>query len=83
MNTLKKDWKESLGIRHILLTVKCLLIVPNPESALNEEAGRMLLEQYEVHRYKMYSSLENPASEMKCAGICKACHSLDRNSCSA
>ena len=27
-------------------TVKCLLIYPNPESALNEEAGRLLLEQY-------------------------------------
>ena len=28
-------------------TVKCLLIVPNPESALNEEAGKLLLEKYE------------------------------------
>lgn len=28
-------------------TIKCLLIYPNPESALNEEAGRLLLEQYE------------------------------------
>jgi ubiquitin-conjugating enzyme E2 S len=28
-------------------TIKCLLIVPNPESALNEEAGRLLLERYE------------------------------------
>ena len=27
--------------------MKCLLIYPNPESALNEEAGKMLLEQYE------------------------------------
>lgn len=26
--------------------MKCLLIYPNPESALNEEAGRLLLEQY-------------------------------------
>ncbi|KAJ1966974.1 hypothetical protein H4R35_006850, partial [Dimargaris xerosporica] len=28
-------------------TVKCLLIVPNPESALNEEAGKLLLERYD------------------------------------
>lgn len=28
-------------------TVKCLLIVPNAESALNEEAGKLLLEHYE------------------------------------
>jgi len=47
VNTLKKDWKPDLGIKHILLTIKCLLIVPNPESALNEEAGKMLLERYD------------------------------------
>jgi len=47
VNTLKKDWKPEHGIKHILLTIKCLLIVPNPESALNEEAGKLLLENYE------------------------------------
>eukprot|EP01103_Thecamoeba_quadrilineata_P006575 TRINITY_DN16300_c0_g1_i1.p1 TRINITY_DN16300_c0_g1~~TRINITY_DN16300_c0_g1_i1.p1 ORF type:complete len:197 (-),score=40.73 TRINITY_DN16300_c0_g1_i1:84-674(-) len=47
VNTLKRDWKEQLGIKHILLTVKCLMIDPNPESALNEEAGRLLLDKYE------------------------------------
>jgi len=47
VNTLKKDWIEDLGIEHILLTIKCLLIAPNPESSLNEEAGRLLLEAYE------------------------------------
>jgi len=49
VNTLKKDWKKELGVQHILLTVKCLLIVPNPESALNEEAGRLLLEDYDAY----------------------------------
>jgi len=47
VNTLKKDWKPELGIKHVLLTIKCLLIVPNAESALNEEAGKLLLENYE------------------------------------
>ncbi|CAH3039794.1 unnamed protein product [Pocillopora meandrina] len=47
VNTLKKDWKPDLGVKHILLTIKCLLIVPNPESALNEEAGKLLLERYD------------------------------------
>jgi len=47
VNTLKKDWKSDLGIKHVLLTIKCLLIVPNAESALNEEAGKMLLEHYD------------------------------------
>ncbi|XP_065659109.1 ubiquitin-conjugating enzyme E2 S isoform X2 [Hydra vulgaris] len=46
VNTLKKDWNADLGLKHILITVKCLLIYPNPESALNEEAGKLLLEQY-------------------------------------
>lgn len=49
VNTLKKDWKKELGIGHILLTIKCLLIAPNPESALNEEAGKLLLERYEEY----------------------------------
>eukprot|EP00116_Pleurobrachia_bachei_P011514 sb/3471776/ len=47
VNTLKRDWKSTLGIRHVLMTIRCLLIHPNPESALNEEAGRLLLEDYE------------------------------------
>ena len=37
VNTLKRDWKPDLGIKHILLTIKCLLIAPNAESALNSE----------------------------------------------
>eukprot|EP00123_Amoebidium_parasiticum_P001609 comp12747_c0_seq1/m.7861 comp12747_c0_seq1/g.7861 ORF comp12747_c0_seq1/g.7861 comp12747_c0_seq1/m.7861 type:complete len:202 (-) comp12747_c0_seq1:398-1003(-) len=47
VNTLKKDWKPTLGLEHIFLTVRCLLIDPNPESALNEEAGKLLLEDYD------------------------------------
>ena len=58
MNTLKKDWKPDLGLKHILLTIKCLLIVPNPESALNEEAGKLLLEQYDVSQINLFSFLE-------------------------
>ena len=30
-------------------TIKCLLIYPNPESALNEEAGKLLLEHYDEY----------------------------------
>lgn len=47
VNTLKKDWSPNLGIQHVLSVIRCLLIYPNPESALNEEAGRLLLEGYE------------------------------------
>ncbi|ELW64754.1 Ubiquitin-conjugating enzyme E2 S [Tupaia chinensis] len=49
VNVLKRDWTAELGLRHVLLTIKCLLIHPNPESALNEEAGRLLLENYEEY----------------------------------
>ncbi|XP_070581174.1 ubiquitin-conjugating enzyme E2 S-like [Ptychodera flava] len=59
VNTLKKDWKPELGVKHILLTIKCLLIYPNPESALNEEAGKLLLEQYDDYsvRAKMMTEI--------------------------
>lgn len=59
VNTLKKDWKSDLGLKHILLTIKCLLIVPNPESALNEEAGKLLLERYDDYctRAKIFTEI--------------------------
>ncbi|XP_044755768.1 ubiquitin-conjugating enzyme E2 S [Coccinella septempunctata] len=66
VNTLKKDWKSDLGIKHILLTIKCLLIVPNAESALNEEAGKLLLEQYEDYcqRAKMMTEIHAQANKL-------------------
>lgn len=59
VNTLKKDWQSSYGIGHILVTVKCLLIYPNPESALDEEAGKLLLENYDNYfeRAKLITSV--------------------------
>ena len=59
VNTLKRDWKPDLGIKHVLLTIKCLLIVPNPESALNEEAGKLLLERYDDYcsRAKLFTEI--------------------------
>jgi len=66
VNTLKKDWKPDLGIRHILLVIKCLLIVPNPESALNEEAGKLLLEAYDDYfaRAKMMTEIHAQAPKV-------------------
>ena len=49
MNTLKKDWKNDLGIGHVLQVVRCLLINPFPESALNEEAGKLFMEDYDTY----------------------------------
>lgn len=44
---------------YVLQTVKCLLIVPNPESALNEEAGKLLLESHDEYsvRAKMMTEI--------------------------
>lgn len=59
VNTLKKDWDPALGLRHVLTVIRCLLIEPNPESALNEEAGRLLLEEYQEYckRAKMFTTV--------------------------
>ena len=60
MNTLKRDWDPlNWSIRHILKIVHCLLINPFPESALNEEAGKMFMENYEqyVKRAKIFNDI--------------------------
>jgi ubiquitin-conjugating enzyme E2 S len=50
VNTLKKDWDPSnWSLQHVLEIVRCLLIVPFPESALNEEAGKAFMEDYEEY----------------------------------
>lgn len=50
VNTLKRDWDpSSWSIANILQVIRCLLIVPFPESALNEEAGRLIMESYEEY----------------------------------
>ncbi|KAL8493590.1 hypothetical protein ACS0TY_024682 [Phlomoides rotata] len=49
VNALKRDWNPSLGLRHVLTVIRCLLIEPFPESALNEQAGKLLLDNYEEY----------------------------------
>jgi ubiquitin-conjugating enzyme E2 S len=50
VNTLKKDWDPSnWSLGHVFEVIKCLLIVPFPESALNEEAGKVFMEDYEEY----------------------------------
>ncbi|CAI5536782.1 unnamed protein product [Closterium sp. Naga37s-1] len=63
VSVLKKDWKATLGLKRVLLVVRCLLIEPYPESALNEDAGKLLLEDYNAGK--------NPAGS---AGISPAHH---------
>ena len=47
VNTLKKDWQPAnWSLSHIFEVIRCLLIVPFPESSLNEEAGKQFMEDY-------------------------------------
>ena len=59
VNALKRDWNSSITVGHILSVIRCLLIEPNPESALNEEAGRLLLEEYQEFskRARLYTNV--------------------------
>ena len=49
VNTLKRDWNPAKwSLKHIFEVIKCLLIVPFPESSLNEEAGREFMDDYDA-----------------------------------
>mmetsp|Transcript_23156 Transcript_23156/g.47586 ORF Transcript_23156/g.47586 Transcript_23156/m.47586 type:complete len:348 (+) Transcript_23156:312-1355(+) len=67
VNTLKKDWTPTTSLSHVLTVIRCLLIVPFPESSLNDEAGKNFMESYDeyarrakllagVHGLKSWSS---------------------------
>ena len=48
VNTLKRDWDSARwSLKHIFEVIRCLLIVPFPESSLNEEAGREFMDNYD------------------------------------
>ena len=49
VNTLKKDWTPETTFSHVLSVIRCLLIVPFPESSLNDEAGKLFMESYEEY----------------------------------
>ena len=48
VETLKRDWDPKLTIRDVLVTISCLLIQPNPDSALNADAGALIQEDYKA-----------------------------------
>ena len=50
VNTLKKDWNpRQWSLYNLFEVIKCLLIVPFPQSALNEEAGKIFMENYQEY----------------------------------
>ncbi|KAI9845308.1 MAG: ubiquitin-conjugating enzyme E2 S [Sclerophora amabilis] len=64
VDTLKRDWKPELTIRDVLITISCLLIHPNPNSALNSSAGQLLQEDYDAFacHAKLMTSIHAPVS---------------------
>jgi len=49
VNTLKRDWKPDYTLKKILMVIRCLLIEPGPDSALNEEAAVLMQEDFEAY----------------------------------
>lgn len=49
VNTLKRDWKPDHTIKHCLAIIRCLLLQPFPDSALNEDAGKLFMESYDEY----------------------------------
>lgn len=52
VDVLKRSWSADITLGHTLKVIQCLLIVPFPESSLNDEAGRLFMQGYEevMHR---------------------------------
>lgn len=48
LETLKRDWDPKLTLKDILVTISCLLIQPNADSALNAKAGLLIQEDYDA-----------------------------------
>jgi Ubiquitin-conjugating enzyme len=49
VNTLQRDWQSSHTLKHCLAVIRCLLLQPFPDSALNEDAGKLFMESYDEY----------------------------------
>ena len=75
VNTLKRDWNpKQWSLYNLFEVIKCLLIVPFPQSSLNEEAGKMFMDNYdeyfrvakmltEIHAKKKATKKEEPNND--------------------
>ncbi len=66
VNTLKRDWTHMMTLSHVFQVIRCLLIVPFPESSLNDEAGKLFMTSYDEYygRAKLITSVHAiPASK--------------------
>lgn len=69
VNTLKKDWNpRQWSLYNLFEVIKCLLIVPFPESSLNEEAGKIFMENYDEYCKiaKIYTSVHAIKKSEQC-----------------
>lgn len=66
VDTLKRDWHAKLTLKDVLNTVRCLLIFPNPASALNEAAGKLLLDSYDrfATQARLMTEIHAPVSPL-------------------
>ena len=68
VNTLKRDWNpKSWSLSNLFQVIKCLLIIPFPQSALNEEAGKLFMEDYDqfFKIAKMFTSIHAKQTKNK------------------
>ena len=65
VNTLKRDWNpKQWSLYNLFEVIKCLLIVPFPQSSLNEEAGKMFMDNYDEY-FKVAKMLTNIHAKKK------------------
>ena len=62
VETLKRDWKPELTLRDVLVTISCLLLQSNPDSALNSTAGALIQEDYDAfaQQAKLMTTIHAP-----------------------
>ena len=68
VNTLKRDWDpKNWSLSNLFQVIKCLLIIPFPQSALNEEAGKLFMEDYEAFfkHAKMFTTIHAKPNKSK------------------
>ncbi|GJP97762.1 ubiquitin conjugating enzyme E2 [Aspergillus niger] len=74
VDTLKRDWKPNLTLKDVLITISCLLIYPNPDSALNSAAGALLQENYDAfaRQAKLMTSIHAPVPSELASAVSEA-----------
>jgi ubiquitin-conjugating enzyme E2 S len=79
VNTLKRDWNCDVTLKHILQVIRCLLIIPFPESSLNDEAGKLFMESYEEYASRARIMTQVHAIPADCKGSMGKVSSTDED----